>query len=409
LAAKPNKVFVCYIPGLDRRRITSEITPYIAQALQRRPWAKINTLPSAELLSSLVSGQRPDQHGIWQARLKRNAAASFSDRVADSLPEFLTVAAQLVRHRLFHDCELPTMPPWRRRHLEFARLKFFGHASSDDLRRRLNGAVSLFDVVGWGDARYRFTDRFADRRKIFSKLGLGDVSLDMLQFHALDMLGHWHPGTSEGSGPVYRETDAFVRSLSEKCKAADIEFVLVSDHGQETVGGSIDLKASLQELDLPKTDYAYFVQPAAARFWFHTQRARSAIIDSLSRTANGTLLSYRDLAQYGVAFEDGAFGETYFVPDPGFILFPHDFHHPLANLYMGLSDPQQRDRLKSPRQVAYHGYLPTNECEKGFMILFGQKHSLKNSEISLLDVAPTLLAMVKCEAPSEMVGQVQID
>ena len=211
MASKPKKIFVCYIPGLDRRRINSECAPYISQALKRQSWAKLSTLPSAELLSSLVTGQRPDQHGIWQARLGTKGATSLSERLTDSLPEFLTIAAQLVRHRLFHDCELPTMPPWRRRHLEFVRLKFFGHASTDDLRCRLNGAVSIFDVVGRGEARYRFTDRFADRHKIFSKLGLGEVSLDMLQFHALDMLGHWQLSTPERLGHVYRETDEFVR------------------------------------------------------------------------------------------------------------------------------------------------------------------------------------------------------
>ena len=252
MASKPKKIFVCYIPGLDRRRINSECAPYIAQALKRQSWAKLSTLPSAELLSSLVTGQRPDQHGIWQARLGTKGATSLSERLTDSLPEFLTIAAQLVRHRLFHDCELPTMPPWRRRHLEFVRLKFFGHASTDDLRCRLNGAVSIFDVVGRGEARYRFTDRFADRHKIFSKLGLGEVSLDMLQFHALDMLGHWQLSTSDRLGHVYRETDEFVRRLSQKCEAADIAFVLVSDHGQEPVGDSIDLTAALREFDLPR-------------------------------------------------------------------------------------------------------------------------------------------------------------
>ena len=72
------------------------------------------------------------------------------------------------------------------------------------------------------------------------------------------------------------------------------------------------------------------------------------------------------------------------------------------------STPQQRDRLKSPLHVAYHGYLPTNECEEGFMILFDHNYSLKSEEISLLDVAPALLAMLNCDAPSQMVGRSQL-
>ena len=352
-----------------------------------------------------MTGQRPDQHGIWQARISKRCAPSLSDRLVDSLPEFLTIAAQLVRHRVFLDCDLPTMPPWRRRHLEFVRLKFFGHATTEDLCRRLNGALSIFDAVGRAEARYRFTDRFADRHKILPRLALGEVSLDMMQFHALDILGHWQLSTSERLHHVYNETDEFVRRLEEKCKAARITFVLISDHGQEPVRRTIDLMAELQKLDLPKSHFAYFVQPVAARFWFHTERSRSAITDRLSRIGNGQVLSYRDLAHYGVAFEDGSFGELYFVPDPGFILFPHDFHHPLANLYMGLTDPQQRDRLRRPIHIAYHGYLPTNECEEGLLIIFDNNYSLKLDKIDLLDVAPSLLTMLNCDVPSQMVGR----
>jgi hypothetical protein len=285
------------------------------------------------------------------------------------------------------------------------RLKFFGHATTEDLCSRLNGAPSIFDAVGRGESRYRFTDRFADRHDILPRLDLGAVSLDMIQFHALDMLGHWQLSTSERLHHVLKETDEFVRRLHEMCEEAGVTFLLVSDHGQEPIRHTIYLKAQLEELDLPRSEYAYFLQPVAARFWFHSERARAAVTDRLSRSENGHFLSYQDLAPYNVAFEDGAYGESYFVPDPGYLLFPYDFHHPLANLYMGLTDSQQRDRLRCPIHVAYHGYLPTNDCEEGLLIIFDDNYSLEERRISLLDVAPSLLAMMNCDAPPQMVGQ----
>ena len=67
------KLFVCYIPGLDQRRIDPEYTPFLAEVMRRLPWTRLSTLPSNELLSSMVTGQRPDQHGIWQTTLKHQA------------------------------------------------------------------------------------------------------------------------------------------------------------------------------------------------------------------------------------------------------------------------------------------------------------------------------------------------
>ena len=94
----------------------------------------------------------------------------------------------------------------------------------------------------------------------------------------------------------------------------------------------------------------------------------------------------------------------YFIPEPGYLLFPHDFYHPLVNLVFGVKDPQQRNRILNPKHVAYHGYLPHHESEKGLMLMTDNISKLNQAEINAADVAPTLLNMLGQPKPDFMTG-----
>ena len=59
------KLLVCYISGLDRRRLHSETTPFLAQSLAAYPSATMTNLPSNELLPTMLTGMYPDRHGVW--------------------------------------------------------------------------------------------------------------------------------------------------------------------------------------------------------------------------------------------------------------------------------------------------------------------------------------------------------
>jgi hypothetical protein len=60
---------LCLIPGLDLRHIDPDRTPYIASLLAGCPWAKVRTVPSPEQLSTIITGQHPHHHEIWQTRV----------------------------------------------------------------------------------------------------------------------------------------------------------------------------------------------------------------------------------------------------------------------------------------------------------------------------------------------------
>ena len=142
-----------------------------------------------------------------------------------------------------------------------------------------------------------------------------------------------------------------------------------------------------------------------ARFWFHTDRARRKIVDMLHSINNGTVLSYKDMHKYNVKFDDDKYGEVYFVADSGYTIFPHDFYHPLANIFLGLTDWQQRSRIFNPKHRGNHGYLPQYESEKGFVMVLDNNYKVDKQEADIIDVAPTILGLLGYKKPDYMKGK----
>ncbi len=92
------------------------------------------------------------------------------------------------------------------------------------------------------------------------------------------------------------------------------------------------------------------------------------------------------------------------MPEPGTVLFPDDFYHPLVNLFFGMKNWRERRRIRYRRHISSHGYLPQNDCEKGFMATLDDRYSVAAAEIRLIDVAPSLLTMLGVEQPAAMTG-----
>ncbi len=399
------RLFLCYVPGLDRRRVDREHAPWIANQLAACPTARLSSVPSVELCSTIMTGAWPHEHGIWQAALcNQRPSRSLRQRFTDCLPDLVTTTGQCFIHQLTHSCDIPTLPPRRRREFELRRLKFRGRADTADLMAALGDHESLFRTLGSERATYQFTDRLRDRDSVLATACSGSQRLEVVQFHALDMMGHWYLKTDDEYRHFYGLIDDFVRRLYEKCRANGVTMVLLSDHGQERVTNTIDVRRCLRELDLPPDEYSYFVQAVSARFWFHTDRARQAIHDLVAGLPNGSGLTYRDFYEYGVRFPDAEYGELYFVPEPGTILFPDDFYHPLVNLFFGMKNWQERPRIRNRMHISSHGYLPQNDCEKGFMVVLDDRYSVTAPGMHLIDVAPSLLAMLGVEQPAAMTG-----
>jgi bisphosphoglycerate-independent phosphoglycerate mutase (AlkP superfamily) len=73
---------------------------------------------------------------------------------------------------------------------------------------------------------------------------------------------------------------------------------------------------------------------------------------------------------------------------------------------MGLTEDTQRTRLLGSRHRANHGYLPEHPSELGFAILADRRFRAARPEIELIDVAPTVLALLGEARPESMRGSI---
>ena len=401
---RPQSVFVCYIPGLDARRIDTATTPHLDALRREHAVVEIHTLPTTELVPTLVTGTLPHQHRVWQVSLRPQFRQGARRGIADLVPDSVATILQGARHFVDRSYDLAMIPWRRRRRFELHRFKYTRRAATDDAVHEFSGYASIFGLLG-KQSQYLFTKDFASLPMLAEQLPSGERKLEFLEMYALDLVQHWHLDNAEVMRDALMKTDAFVRDVHARCRRLNVTLVLLVDHGQEPVVGTIPLIQAIARADIPQTEYSYFVELAAARFWFHSERARRRlpeIIESLPHTQS---LSWREMHRHQVCFADDAFGDRYVFADAGWIFFPHDFYHPLGNAVLGLMDRHQRQRFQNPVHRGNHGYLPHHASERGWLLIDSPGVQVNRAQAQLIDIAPSLLWLVGQTPPSYMKGE----
>ncbi len=398
------KLLVCYVPGLDRRRVTEEATPAIAALLDRFSAVEIQTLPDTELVPTLLSGVNPHQNQVWQVSLKEPRALTRVQRITDMLPDLITTTLQCVRQKFDADFDLAAIPPQRRRQFKQHRLKYTRRVGSPEVMQNFNGYSTLFGILG-AESRYRFTHDFAALDVMSQELLDSPLRFEFVEMYALDLFQHWHLDDSTAMNNALAKTDDFVADLADGCRKNGKTLVLLSDHGQELVTNTLPLLRELAKWGVPRSEFNFFCELACTRFWFHTDSARAEIVPRLRQLQHCQLFHFSEMNAFDVCFEDSAFGEYYLIAEAGSIFFPHDFYQPVANIYLGLSGGGQRSRVFDPVHKGNHGYLPHYPSEKGFLLLTEDAIKPHRPRMSLIDFAPTMLACLGEAVPAHMSGQ----
>src|SRR5262249_46898952 len=137
----------------------------------------------------------------------------------------------------------------------------------------------------------------------------------------------------------------------------------------------------------------------------HSQNARDKIIAIISSVDHGRLLTFADMAKYHLELADRRYGDVFFILDPGYMFFPHDFYHPIGNLFLALTEGMQWSRLSDPRHRANHGYLPDSDTEQAFVILLDRSRRATVRDGELIDLAPSLLEFMGRTPPESMKGR----
>jgi hypothetical protein len=95
-------------------------------------------------------------------------------------------------------------------------------------------------------------------------------------------------------------------------------------------------------------DYAAVFDSTMARFWFLTDRAKSAIPEALAGETRGRILDEATLHEWGCDFPGRKYGELFFLLDPGVLLCPG---------FMG----------ETPLK-GMHGYAPTDRHSRAMYV-----------------------------------------
>lgn len=397
-------LFVCYIPGLDERRIDGRRTPYLHELRHLFPVTGLRTLPCTELVPTLISGTLPHQHGVWQVSLRPEFRGGAPRGLLGRVPDGVVSVAQLARHFFDRTYDLAVIPWRRRRRFVLHRFKYTRRSASADELQDFAGFHTVFGLLG-EQARYEFTKDFAALPELARRLPSGQRVLEFLEMYALDLVQHWHLDDDAVMDDALARTDRFVRELHARCRERGVRFMLLVDHGQELVVGTVPLVQALTRSGVPESEFSYFAELASVRLWFHSDRARSVLPGLLAKLPHVTLRSWRDMHAYDVRFEDDAFGELYVFADAGYVFFPHDFYQPLGNLVLGVMDRQQRARARRPVHRGNHGYLPDHPSERGWMLMDDATVRPRRTEAGIVDVAPTLLELVGVTPPDYMQGR----
>ncbi len=395
------KLVVCYIPSLDLRRINENHTPYIYNLFSQYPFVNINTIPIYDTLPTILTGVYPPKLNV-DISLNTNYKSTFTDSIIDFSPDFLTKLIQGFIHLITNSYDLAAIPNRRRRKFSNKRIKYKSKKLENILK--YDDIPSIFEIIGVNNTNYTYVNNFKLLNRIKNNLPVGNYKFDVLDIYSLDSLQHWNLDDNDKIINSYKIIDELIIYIHQKCKEKDVRLIIFSDHGQDIVKDTINIISKLKDLKLEEHEYVFFNEVNKVRFWFHTDRARHMIMDMLSKITEIEILSYRELNSYNLLYNTTEFGELFCITKPGFIFYPHDFHHPLANIVIGLTNSDQRKRIFNFKHKGYHHHLPGNDSEIGFLVFLDNSYKTHKNEHEIIDFAPTILSLLGYKQPPWMKG-----
>lgn len=411
----PPQLAVCYLSALDERWIDPTHCPFIHRQLQHHPAVPLHPQPNTQLTPTLVTGVGVDQHKGWQMTLRPRRPRTPIEKLIDLLPDALTTTAQCLHHRFDRYVDLPTVEPRRRRQFELYRYKLTRkEANPKQYIQSFGGVPTIFSMLG-DRSFYQPMLSLEHIEEVVPHIDPAKHDLTFLHLYGYDIFLHWVLDQTDVLIDATRRVDRAIEALHTRCVEAGVPLLLFSDHGQEIVTGTVDILSLIQSLGLTDDDFTYYCEVPCARFWFHTPEAEQTVRRALAELDHVTLIDADDMPAHNMPIKQSdGFGDLFVFTDAGHVFFPHDFHHPVINRYMALTRVSHRARKHDPVHRGYHGHLPHEACENGFITLLNPAaaaashvpaHAPVADSAELVDIAPTILDLLGENIPAHMTGQ----
>ncbi len=328
---------------------------------------------SQAALTSIFTGLRPDQHGLWAMYSFESERSPF--RWLRYLPGGISsrrlCLRRLIRwklervHGVSSYYSLYSIPREILMHLDLpARANLFD-------RGGVEGCKTILDVLEEQGASVFVRDYRTSEERAFDELeeavkgGRNDFYI--LYTAGLDSQLH-ECGT--GDGRILSKLNWYGERI-DRLLVADTRarMFVFGDHGFSDVTDQIDLISQVESLSLRVPgDYIPFYDSTMARFKIMSGRAGEALKGLLQDCHKGRILEEEELEDLGLSFGDNRYGDIIFLLDPGKIIVPSFMsNEPVAGM---------------------HGYHP--DSDDMYSVMFTNA-SIDNKDRSICDVADIVL------------------
>jgi predicted AlkP superfamily pyrophosphatase or phosphodiesterase len=256
----------------------------------------------------------------------------------------------------------------------------------------INGVATLFHILKQNDVESRYHE--IRDYQIPDIEFAGRDSFTVFFIPQFDAIGHRHgPASTEISREV-TELDRFIQSVMATFDGVEqLHLLVFSDHGMAEIKGKVDVKRAIDQLPLTQPDdYLAFYDSTLARFWFFTDEAQRLINETLRSLEQGQVLSRTEQVELGIDFQHNRYGDTHFVIDPGYEIFPNYFVGYLPKLF------EQKIR---PRK-GMHGYNPQHPSQHGVFLYHGAGAPTlsRHTKVAIVDITPFILGLFGLEKPA---------
>jgi hypothetical protein len=309
--------------------------PFLDDVLTERRWLTTILGYSSGAIPTILSGRTPSQHGHWNLFYRDPERSPFRwTRALGHLPR------ATVENRV------------SRRVLKAVARRVSGYTGYFSLYDYPVAHLPEFDLT---EKRDIYQPGGLDCPSIFDDLVAGGIRYECYNYHThsdaqilalaperathtearvlflylagLDNHLHFHVHDRASVTEMLAWYEAGLRRVWQAARAArdDVRLYVFSDHGMTPIRWTYDLRRDVQALGLrTPDDYLPAYDSTMARFWIHTERARTALTELLTDHPCGTLMSPAELQRLGVWFDTNRYYDLMFLMKPGVLLCPSD-------------------------------------------------------------------------------------
>jgi hypothetical protein len=283
---------------------------------------------------TILTGKLPREHGHFSFFYYNPSGSPFAPcRLLAPLPHAVTKRGRVRRgmSRLLQRAygytgyfQIYNMP--------FRYLPLFDYSEKRDLYQPggINGGQpTIFDHLRQAGAPFACSDwrrsETHNLQTLAQEIETGKITFAYLYLAEMDGILHAHGTQSPKISEKIAWYDAQIRQLltAAQRKYGEVHLHIFSDHGMTDVAETCALMSRIDATGIRfGVDYAAVFDSTMARFWFLTERAKSAIPEALAGETRGRILDEATLHEWGCDFPGRKYGELFFLLDPGVLLCP---------------------------------------------------------------------------------------